>query len=136
MKRRDWQRAFREKAQELVPDEYRSAVFYGENQTPMSVFFEVLPAVRQAHQAKDEAKLRSIYTFAAWCHDQPEQDIWNAAGVSFYEHLFEADNEADWPDLMRFMGQSTWRTVLTLTEGRISSDQFERLKLLRSRVYP
>jgi len=40
-----------------------------------------------AHQENDNEKLKRIYDFAEWCLNQKEKDLWNAAGVSFYEHL-------------------------------------------------
>ncbi len=45
------------------------------------------------HAAKNgnEDMLRQCFDFAQWCFDQDAKDLWNAAGVSFYEHL--ADNK-------------------------------------------
>jgi len=132
VRRRDWQSVWREKAQELVPEEYRSAAAYGENQNPMRVFFEVLPAVREAHRAGDDAKLKAIYAFAAWCYAQPEKDISNAAGVAFYEHLFDSRDKDIWPLVMPYIGPSQWQMVLALHEVQLNDEDLKGLLQLRA----
>ncbi|AYL94667.1 DUF7674 family protein [Mucilaginibacter celer] len=51
------------------------------------VFMELLPATVNAHKNNDATQLRRCYEFAAWCFTQKSKDLWNAAAVSFYEHL-------------------------------------------------
>lgn len=53
------------------------------------LFFDLLPAVQQAHARRDEKRLRRIHGFAEWCLHQRAKDTWNAAAVCFYEHLFD-----------------------------------------------
>jgi hypothetical protein len=55
------------------------------------VFQTLLKMVVEAHSKCDEKLLKDIYEYAEWCFDQKAKDLWNAAGVSFYEHL--VDNE-------------------------------------------
>lgn len=43
----------------------------------------------QAHAQCDEETLIRIYSFTAWGLSQSDQDLSNAAGVAFYEHLFD-----------------------------------------------
>ena len=38
-----------------------------------------------------EEKLKKFYDFAEWCFRQKEKELWNAAGVAFYEHLGDYD---------------------------------------------
>jgi hypothetical protein len=67
--------------------------------TPMQFFFALLPAVQNAHRAGDQAFLLNAYAFAHWCMTQPEKELWNPAGVGFYEHIFDelpADAVAPW----------------------------------------
>ncbi|MES2773923.1 MAG: hypothetical protein V4722_07050 [Bacteroidota bacterium] len=59
--------------------------------TPYTVFMELLPITVQAHIDKDNEKLERIYDFAEWCFRQKAKDLWNAAAVSFYEHLGDRD---------------------------------------------
>lgn len=68
--------------------------------SPYMVFSELLPALRQAHIDKNKNLLQAIYGYAEWCFRQKDQKLWNAAGVSFYEHL--GDHEET------FSGFTTW----------------------------
>lgn len=63
--------------------------------TVYALFFDLLPMARAAHEAEDDDMLRRIYAYAEWCARQTAKDLWNAAGVCFYEHLF------DLPDAVR-----------------------------------
>lgn len=76
---------WRKKAIECAP-ELRS-VFQADDLTPYDVFMELLPILREAHINKDNERLHAIYSYAAWCMQQKDKKLWNAAGVSFYEHL-------------------------------------------------
>jgi hypothetical protein len=58
--------------------------------TIYNAFSELLPRVRTAHQEGDTETLRRIYGFAEWCSEQKAKDLWNAASVSFYAHLFDS----------------------------------------------
>ena len=42
-----------------------------------------------AHRTGGDDTLGRIYGYASWAREQPDDDIQNAAGVSFYEHLFD-----------------------------------------------
>src|SRR5438552_15545583 len=90
--REDVLAVWRRKALELFP-ELRSE-FQRPESSIYTVFFELLPMVRQAHDGNDVDLLRRIYGFAEWCLEQTAKDLWNAAGVAFYEHLF--DERAYW----------------------------------------
>lgn len=62
--------------------------------TVYSLFFDLLVMVRAAHENEDDELLRLIYAYPEWCAQQPAKDVWNAAGVSFYEHLFDLPDAA------------------------------------------
>ena len=62
-------------------------------------FRELLPATIEAHRANDAASLKDYYAFSEWCFRQRAKDLWNAAAVSFYEHL------GDQPETVRVMPQ-------------------------------
>lgn len=57
--------------------------------TIYSLFVDLLSAARDAHRDADHARLAAIYGFATWCARQDSKDLWNAAGVAFFEHLFD-----------------------------------------------
>jgi hypothetical protein len=80
---------WRQHALEMLPElrgelENTSAVF-----SPHALWFELLPRVQQAHRDLNDPLLTRIYGLAEWCRTRPEQEIWNAVGVAFYEHLFD-----------------------------------------------
>lgn len=77
--------AWRKKAIECLPDQKRE--FEDPETSVYGVFSVMLSAVQEAHTENNVVKLKNIYDYAEWCFGQKEKDLWNAAGVSFYEHL-------------------------------------------------
>ena len=64
--------------------------------TIYSLFGDLLAMERMARATQDMETLHKIYGFAKWCsHQRNGKDLWNAAGVAFYEHLFD-DRTSDW----------------------------------------
>ncbi len=61
--------------------------------TIYTVFF-LLPHVARVIASGDLQLLQGMFGFAEWCAEQQAKDLWNAAGVCFYEHLFDGTN---WP---------------------------------------
>lgn len=57
--------------------------------TSYQCFFDLLPLAFQAHKNRDDDLLRRIYGFAEWCLRSKSKDLWNSAGVCFYESLFD-----------------------------------------------
>lgn len=78
---------WRKKAIECAPE--LKSEFQTPDLTPYTVFMELLHITRQAHINNDSLKLKKIYSFAEWCHKQNDEKLWNAVGVSFYEHLVD-----------------------------------------------
>lgn len=74
---------WRKKAIELFSD--LRFEFQHTDTTIYRVFFELLPRVREAHLRNDTEELNKIYGYAKWCFRQKVKDLWNAAGVAFYE---------------------------------------------------
>ena len=60
--------------------------------TSYSLLGDLRIEAERAHARGDDAELEKIYGFAEWCSRQPAEVLWNAAGVSFYEHLFEGQD--------------------------------------------
>lgn len=60
-----------------------------QHETIYDVFRTLLRLVKEAHNRGDEDQLKKIYEYAEWCSNQRADDLWNAAGVSFYEHLVD-----------------------------------------------
>jgi hypothetical protein len=86
----------------------------------------------KAHSRGDEDLLRRIYGFAEWCSRQRAEELWNAAGVAFYEHLFENPTTIDrvlpwlsayairkhW-DLWSVWYEERWDQIRPLLEARL-----------------
>ncbi len=114
---------WRRKAMEEFPDlknQFRSRTsIYG-------VFFALLQRCKQGHRENNEAELKLIYAYAAWCSAQRAKSLWNAAGVPFYEHL------VDQPEMIRALPRwilaETFHNVEGLFEWRLSAEEFALLK--------
>ena len=118
----EWRRRALEAFPDLAPD-IRDAEF-----SLHDLFRELVPKAMDAHRADDGASLDRIYGYARWCLLHPHKELWNPAGVSFYEHLFE-----DW-DLRRQVAsrldsESVDRCV-GLWELMLDKARFEELKQL------
>lgn len=97
--------------------------------TVYMVFFDLLPRVRSAHDDADEETLRRIYGFAEWCSEQKAKDLWNAAGVAFYEHLFDS-HQRIWSDVVQWLSPYVVENVWGLWEWRLNADTLEHVRRL------
>jgi hypothetical protein len=78
---------WRRRALELFP-QLRGEIT-GRDCSVYSLFFELKPMLRAAFDAGDTDLLGRIFGFAEWCSSQTAKELWNPAGVAFYEHLFD-----------------------------------------------
>lgn len=123
---------WRRRAIELFPDlrdDLQNPDF-----TIYSLFTELLPAVGEAHRAQDEQRLATIYGFAEWCARQRSKPPWNAAGVSFYEHLFDEPSMRE--AVIPWLPADIRAKHLSLWEWRLAPKDFDKLKKLLVRVAP
>jgi hypothetical protein len=96
------------------------------------LFFDLLPMVREAHDSGDNDSARRIYDFAEWCLNQATGDLSNAAGVAFYEHLF--DSKRHWSEVVRWLSGQVVATCRPLWDRRISgADLSELINLIENR---
>lgn len=94
------------------------------------VFFDLLPRVREAHQDGDIETLRRVYGFAEWCFEQKKaKDLWNAAGVAFYEHLFDSHRSL-WPEFVRWLSPRVIEGCWGLWEWRLSEKELAEVRQL------
>jgi hypothetical protein len=97
--------------------------------TIYQLFFNLLPLVEEAHQEGNSDRLRRAYGFAEWCLSQESKELWNPAGVAFYEHLF--DQETLWNDIIPWLSPTVITQVKGLWELMLKPDKYrELLKLL------
>ncbi len=97
---------------------------------------ELLDLLEGAHREGDDDMLRSIYGYASWAREQADDDCRNAAGVSFYEHLF--DERWMRPLVIPWINSAVVRDYMGLWELRLSPadlDEVQRL-LHRRRLLP
>ena len=115
--------AWREKAMEILP-EYKKD-FEQPGTSIYEVFAHMFGELIRAHQANNTDRLKKIYAFAEWCLHQKAKDIWNAAGVSFYEHL------GDHPEILEAMPHwvkpNVYEQVKGLLEIRLTEKEMKQL---------
>ena len=60
-----------------------------------SLWFELLPMVRAAHDDGDTDLLQRIYDYAHWSARHPSKEVWNPVAVAFLEHLFDTPRDVE-----------------------------------------
>lgn len=116
--------AWRRKVIEFFPD-LRQEI-ESQELTIHQVFFELLPRCREAHDRGDTAELKRIYEFADWCASQKAKDLWNAAGVAFYEHL--ADSKQTLEAMPKWVRRSVFENIAGLLEERVGPQRVAELR--------
>jgi hypothetical protein len=114
---------WRRKAMECLPE--KKTEFEHPGTTIYGVFIELLPALVEAHKGDNTERLHKIYEFAEWCYKQKANDLWNAAGVSFYEHLYDCKETRD--SFRKWIKRDIYKNVRGLLELHVNEDD---LKLL------
>ncbi len=110
---------------ELFPDlrqEYQADSIY-------TVFSELTQRCHEAHERSDAEELRKIYGYAEWCFRQRDKDLWNAAGVSFYEHL--GDSHLTRQEIPYWVKPEIFEAVAGLLDMTMGEEEVEKLR----RVY-
>jgi hypothetical protein len=114
---------WRRKAIECFPD--LQGEFEQSETTLYTVFFELLPRVRDAHVRNDTEELQRIYGYAEWCSRQRGYDLGNAAGVAFYEHL--VDSQVTFRQIPRWLPPDIFEAVKSLFQMRLTEGRYEEL---------
>lgn len=114
---------WRKKAIEIAPELKHE--FQDADLSLHLVFSSFLSLLKEAHLANYKERIRKIYDYAEWCFTQKDQQLWNAAGVSFYEHL--GDDEITLSQLPKWSKKDIYKEVRELLKLRLSEKQ---LKLL------
>ena len=114
---------WKRKAIEYFPDLKKE--FEDADATIYSVFMELLPLAITAHTENNRQLLEKIYNYAEWCFTQKEQDLWNAAGVVFYEHL--GDYKESLEALPKWVKPDIYKKIRGLLELRLDEKQLRKL---------
>ena len=122
--------AWRKKAIECLPELRKE--FEQPGTSIYDVFIELLPATVEVHKQKNEARLRKLYDFADWCFRQKEKELWNAAGVSFYEHLGDyKETLSAFPKWIKPDIYSDIRPLLQRRLAEIDLENLDKMYLMR-----
>lgn len=92
------------------------------------LFSDLLPRVEQAHADDDEAFLKRVYGFAAWCASQEAKELRNPVGVAFYEHLFDRWNQRH--RVVPWLSPQVIADSWSLWEMRLNPSQLAELRQL------
>jgi len=114
---------WRQKAIECAPELRQE--FNKSDLTLYTVFMELLPIARQAHIDKNINRLKIIYNYAEWCSKQKDKKLWNAAGVSFYEHL--CDYEETFSEFTNWIKKDIYLEIRDLLNQRLGDDKIKKL---------
>lgn len=114
---------WRQKAIDLAPELKKD--FEEPDLSPYTVFSELLSLLQKAHISNDVERIQKIYDYAEWCSKQKEQKLWNAAGVSFYEHL--CDNELVFSQFTTWVKKYIYFAHRDLLDLRFGDDKMKQL---------
>ena len=115
--------SWRKRAIEVLPE--RKKELEDPDLSVYSVFTEMLTALEEACKANDTEKIANIYDYAGWCHTQKDQKLWNAAGVSFYEHL--ADEDAVFASFKTYVSKEIFASIRNLIAHRFDDKKIKAL---------
>jgi hypothetical protein len=78
-----------------------------------------------AFKENDEDLWRRIFAFAEWSFYQEEKEIWNPAGVSFYEYIFDCESmEAK---AAKAIPSEIYKEIRNLFESKYSAQRMGRI---------
>jgi hypothetical protein len=90
------------------------------------LFSMLLPRCRSAYDKGNSAELARIFAYASWCSSQRADELWNAAGVAFFEHLPEIPDLVG--DLPKWIPQSVFEDVAPLLQDRLSARELTAIR--------
>ncbi len=92
------------------------------------LFGDLRTTLWEAHEEQDIETLRQIYGFAEWCMTRRAKILWNPAGVSFYEHIF--DRRRFWAAVIPWLSPEVVYQVQGLWEWRLPPDELGEIRRL------
>jgi hypothetical protein len=114
---------WRKKAIECLPESRKD--FEDPEESIYLVFSALLSAAIGFHKTNNFDRLQKIYDFAEWCLRQKDKQLWNAAGVSFYEHL--GDQAETRQEMRRWVKPETYTEIRGLLEIRLSEEELQQI---------
>ena len=89
------------------------------------VFGAMRSALIEFHRENKIDRLQKIYDFAEWCFRQKDKNLWNAAGVAFYEHL--TDHVETRRELSRWVKPDIYAQIRGLLELRLGEKEMQQI---------
>ena len=114
---------WRQKAIDIAPELKKD--FEDPDLSTYTVFSELLNLLQEAHVNNDVERIQKIYDYAEWCSKQKDEKLWNAAGVSFYEHL--ADDELVFSQFTTWIKKEIYFEHRDLLNTRFDDDKMKQL---------
>ena len=114
---------WRQKAIECLPESRKD--FEDPHTSIYNVFSELQSAAVNFHKANRIDRLKKVYDFAEWCFRQKSKDLWNAAGVAFYEHL--GDYPETRQDMRRWVKSDIYNDIRGLLALRLSDKELQQI---------
>lgn len=111
-------------ALELLPE--RSFLLTEPETSVYEAFTLTLEAFEQAVVQQDERRIRACMEFGVWGLWQRAEHVWNAAGVCFWEHVFDVRGSI--PLVAPLLPSSAVRDVWGLWEHRLSRDDLNLIQ--------
>jgi hypothetical protein len=92
-----------------------------------SMFFDLLPLAREAHQRSDIDLLLRVYQYAEWCwwQKQRSRDVYNAVAVAFYEHL--VDEPETRQAIPEWLKPEIFEDMLAVFRPRLAVEEYNQL---------
>jgi hypothetical protein len=115
--------AWRRKAVSLFPELKADSEDWS---SPYQLFFDLLSFTQDSHRLRNNQALYRAYGSAEWCLHQESKEFWNAAGLCFYESLF--DEQDQWEDVIPWLSPYVVAECSCLWETRLGAEKFEVLK--------
>ena len=114
---------WRQKALEIAPE--LKTEFQDPDLSLYLVFGDFLSLLKQAHADNNINRIQQIYDFAEWCFRQKDKKLWNAAGVSFYEHL--GDHEILFSEFPKWVKKSIYLDIRHLLCLSVDDKKMQQL---------
>ena len=111
--------AWRKLAINLFPE--RESFYSEPEQRVWWVLQDLHDDVIKAHESNDIDLLQRIYSYTQWCYSQKdvEPEIWDAAYLTFYEHLVE--HPATYADIPQRVPPEVFEELLPEYEDRLDN---------------
>ncbi len=93
-----------------------------------TLFGDLRASLWVGHDTDDDEALRRIYGFAEWCLTQRAKTLWNPAGVSFYEHIFERRHL--WEQIIPWLSPQVVYMVRGLWELPLTPAELQEIDVL------